>query len=247
MSAAQQLSGVSASAMAWPVLPLAMRIESLIQHDAAASDLQAVALLLKDFAAERLEATLRNLLSQKESMQMIARNSYKHGNGFYKLVLAETEDFKLRLHVWEEGQAAEENIHEHRWHFASTILYGQLQSEAYEESFSPQAKSYREYVYQTQNGRAHKMELGPCRLQCTASSVRQRGDSYSMKPGVLHRIISNNGHATATLMCQSQASRGHNRMLSDEHVIPDVEKRSLTTADVQRLLLSVLSRLQVAR
>ncbi len=53
------------------------------------------------------------LLASEEAIQKIQTASYVHHNGFRKIVLLETQFFKLRLHVFEPiGQiVAQENVH----------------------------------------------------------------------------------------------------------------------------------------
>ncbi|WP_433269263.1 hypothetical protein ACQPZF_06460 [Actinosynnema sp. CS-041913] len=53
--------------------------------------------------------------------------AYRHPNGFLKIVLIAEVEFQLRLHVWRpepDSPVATENVHNHRWDFASAVLVG---------------------------------------------------------------------------------------------------------------------------
>ena len=59
----------------------------------------------------------RELLSRPDYLATIAENSYRHDNGFDKIVLvgSPTSQLKLVLHVWRAGSDRhKDNIHNHR-------------------------------------------------------------------------------------------------------------------------------------
>ena len=48
------------------------------------------------------------------------------------------------------------------------------------------------------------------------------GEHYTMQPNTLHRIVRTDGELTATLMCQTAAARGFNRVLTVPGQVADV-------------------------
>ena len=88
-----------------------------------------VEVALKEFGKKGVEEVIREIIQDQKLLTSIAAISYLHKNGFYKLILADSKDFKLRLHIWLPGTIAYETLHSHRWHFSSTIIVGKLQSE----------------------------------------------------------------------------------------------------------------------
>jgi hypothetical protein len=54
--------------------------------------------------------------------QSIGQRSYLHENGFYKLVLGKNKNFAIRMHHF--CLHSKENVHDHRWPFVSTMLWG---------------------------------------------------------------------------------------------------------------------------
>ncbi|MBI5331176.1 MAG: hypothetical protein HZB71_11255 [Betaproteobacteria bacterium] len=194
---------------------------------------------LDGFANYGLAIRLTQLLRDPVALKDVASRSYRHGNGFYKIVLSASDLYKLRLHIWFAEADAEENIHDHRWWFASRILHGELISETYEDSLSTSDPQFPEYFYRgKQEARAASAELiGISRLRLTGRSVRRAGEGYFLPPGVLHRITGiGHGPMTATLMCQSNPCRAWNRLLTSKDITPDVEQRYLTRSELKEVL-----------
>lgn len=218
--------------------------QQLEQVDNPAVAMRAVEQMLQSFAESDLKYSVYALLQDDVSLAAVAARSYLHGNGFYKLVLSTQSAIKLRMHVWLPGTNAEENIHEHRWHFASIVLAGQLHSEIYQEASHPRAKEYREFLYRVGNKAAKPdlLENGHTRLVCTSSSLLVRGDSYVLDPGTLHRIVSSSGgELTATLMCQAAPARQWNRLITtNDSLLPEVSPRYLSVDELVYVLKQFL-------
>ena len=204
-----------------------------------------VATYLREYAKDRLSRDLLNLVSDDRQLEACAQASYLHGNGFHKVVLAENALYKLRLHVWLPNADAEENLHEHRWHFASTVLVGTLHSEIYAEDATPNAEEFDEYLYlaKSRGAMSNHTFIGKARLARTATSVRNAGECYSMNPNTLHRIVQTSGDFTATLMCQGIPTRRSNRLLTRPHCVPDVAQRYLMPTAVAPVIRETVLRL----
>ena len=95
--------------------------------------LDALGLLVDD--PRVLADWLRSLREDPDATREIARRSYRHPNGFAKLVLHNAQpQFCVRMYVcmyvcmyvWGpgSGRRGETNPHSHRWDFASTVLVG---------------------------------------------------------------------------------------------------------------------------
>lgn len=90
-----------------------------------------------------IECAIQDALCSTEAIQAIAKDSYKHQNGFLKLTLKAKDGEKFRLHVYKVGATADENIHNHRWSFNSKILCGALPM----------------YLYQVVEGNSHRLHI----------------------------------------------------------------------------------------
>lgn len=215
---------------------LSTRIAAQLQRSGSA-DAELAALLART-ATPAWQAALCSLLLTDDAFAgWVAERSYRHGNGFLKVVLLD-QGFKLRLHLWLPGASCEENIHDHRWSIASTILAGELHSEiwadaANDEHFDLQA---HEFLYQAAKGAQpatslslHQSALRLVRRQCLAA-----GSHYALPPATLHRICSHGRELVATLMCSGPAIAGHTRLIAGhEQLIPEVAARRLSVAELR--------------
>lgn len=208
--------------------------------------MQDVATYLRTYAESGLRSALQSLLADSSALQAIAECSYFHGNGFYKVVLAQDERFKLRLHIWMPGGHAEENIHDHRWHFASTIVHGQLVSEIWQEATQPEATEFDEILYLAKELDSPPFQIpnGKTKLLCTQRAVRTAGEAYAMPPGVLHRIVSTGNGLTATLMCQAAPARRWNRLIPHAAITPDITQRYQSVVEMSDVIHKLLLLLQ---
>lgn len=126
---------------------LSSRIAAHLQHSGAADEL--LAALLASTATQEWQAALcETLLTDDAFAAEVAARSYRHGNGFLKVVLLD-RGFKLRLHLWLPGTPCEENIHDHRWSIASAIIAGELNSEIWADAASADESDLlaREHCY----------------------------------------------------------------------------------------------------
>lgn len=216
--------------------PLSRRIATHLQRTGAADE--ALAALLADTATTGWQTALcEALLTDDAFASQVAARSYRHGNGFLKVVLLD-QGFKLRLHLWLPGVSCEENIHDHRWSIASTILTGELHSEiwtdaANNEQFDLLADEFR-YQAATDGQPAGAVPLRSTPLRLTERSCRKAGSHYSLPPATLHRICSHGRQLVATLMCSGPAIAGHTRLIAGrEGLLPEVAARRLSVAELR--------------
>jgi hypothetical protein len=103
----------------------------------ASSDLENPGLLDRVLRVSRSQGLiaplLRGVAEDEGLLSASAAASYRHANGFVKIVLASSPLWALRLHLHNRDGtfAAAEHIHDHRWPFASTILRGTLVEERF--------------------------------------------------------------------------------------------------------------------
>lgn len=177
------------------------------------------------------------LLNDDAFAEQVASRSYQHGNGFLKVVLAD-RGFKLRLHLWLPGNPCEENIHDHRWSIASTIIAGQLHSEIWQDAandgdYDLLAQEYRyEAARPGQAPRTVALARTPLRL--AGRTLHGAGDHYALPTSTLHRICNHGDRLVATLMCSGPAVAGHTRLIAGrEGLRPDVAARKLSVEQLR--------------
>jgi len=154
-----------------------------------------------------------------ERFYAVARASYRHRNGFDKIVLASPpgSSLKLVLHLWEHGDLDGEidHIHNHRWDFASIVLRGTLQYELYKSD--PRGTRYSKLQYQ-RLPRSRSYELAPCgsmTVSAQATANLTTGSTYTWDATLLHRAWAAPGHKTATLIVQGRPIRKRTTVLVD--------------------------------
>jgi hypothetical protein len=222
---AEQLNSQSALARLQAIIATNSKPETAM--DLIASELQVI-------AEHELRDYLNDLLSDEAALSEVAGRSYKHANGFTKIVLMQSEWFKVRLHIWWPEADAAEHIHEHRWWFGSVIVTGTMISETFREATSVRAPEFYEYKYiaKHDNQPPRVAEHGYTKLVREQMTRRQAGDAYKMAPSTLHRVLRSEG-LTATLVCQAGAARLSNRLLSEQEVVDDVEPNYLSSAELR--------------
>ena len=193
---------------------------------------------------------LDEVLANPDLLAEVAGRSYHHGNGFLKVVLANRQGWKLRLHIWFPDAPCEENIHDHRWSFASTVLCGALLSETFVDD--PQGPvNGVEYLYHASQGgdSSRKVASGDFRLRSQGRTMRRAGEAYALPSSVLHRICDYTGKGlVATMMCSAPTRQSTNRLLvSADHagIDPNVEQNPLDPRELA-CLLARFSRAYVA-
>ena len=219
-------------------------IDAAIADTAMPGDaMSVIAKSLRLLASNGLKESLLALMDCPDCLDNIAARSYRHGNGFWKLVLSQSSTHKLRLHIWFPGTDAEENAHDHRWHFASTIVDGTLTSEIWQEAASPDAVAFDELLYFAKDGDLAPVIVpnGKTKLICTKTVVRSAGEAYTMAPGTIHRIVRCGQKLTATLMCQAAPARRWNRLIPKLGQAPDVEQRYLTRPELTAAIVRYLA------
>ncbi len=215
---------------------LSVQIGAHLQRHGHADE--TLAELLANTATANWQAELcAALLTDDEFATQVAARSYRHGNGFLKVVLLD-QGFKLRLHLWFPGVACEENIHDHRWSIASTVLSGELHSEIWADAAKDQTFDLQgtEHCYQaaTASEPAKAVALRPTPLRRVRLCRLAAGGHYALPPATLHRICSHGSQLVATLMCSGPAIAGHTRLITgDEQLIPAVAARGLSLAELR--------------
>lgn len=153
---------------------------------------------------ENLSLLIKGICSDASMLDKTLSGSYYHGNGFHKIVLLSGRAFKLRLHHF--GSSAKipmENIHDHRWCFASTILYGDLKMDLFCPSDQgPNSEKTYHFIYQSdKSGGNYKTDfVNVAHLRKSESRLYRPGDSYLMKTHELHRIQNMSGQESVTLI-----------------------------------------------
>ena len=199
---------------------------------------------------DSMHALLRDIVDSPKLISEIAARSYYHGNGFLKVVLLD-RGYKLRLHIWFKGSACEENIHSHRWAFASHVLTGALKSELWADAANDDAPTLTaaEYRYTAEHTchkkvvKATKQALGHTALIKQQDVMQRAGTSYVMTQYQLHRINHPGEALVATIICTAPTAVLTNRLFPTTDV-PKLHPAKLSMAELKLALLHYLAQTQ---
>lgn len=144
---------------------------------------------------DSMRAIAQEVLHDDAALAAVAARSYTHSNGFDKITLISSRhpEFKLRLHAWWVTDREDRNtefIHNHRWHFRSSMLCGRAHLEMYEERTGG-APVYRHEYEPRDNGlETYGLRVaGPSALAPGLMLTLTPGCTYAMGPDLLHRVI----------------------------------------------------------
>jgi hypothetical protein len=188
-----------------------------------------------------LRQLLKETAASEERLEEVRAGSYRHPNGFDKLVLlrGSDPDYKLRLHVWwaEGSPPAELNIHNHRWDFATVLVLGTYCFQIFEEA--PAGRTFHEYRYHSPGtGDAFSMTpVGSSRLASVLEGRLEQGSSYLIDHATLHWIEGEERRTTATLVLQAPVSSPSTRVFSPE---PMPEEHANDAVPLQRMSVDEL-------
>lgn len=156
---------------------------------------------IKDLAQRDLPTQIiKEVLSDKKILEIIAKRSYEHVNHFDKIVLVDNKDphgFRLTLHSWNCNYGKdipdEELIHNHRFSFWSHIFRGNLIAETFSEkkTFSIERKTFNKYIYRpSTTGNIHTCSFQEkAQLNKIEKVTKEQGETYYLKFSTIHRIL----------------------------------------------------------
>lgn len=178
-------------------------------------------------APENLPQLISAILHNEKASEKMLKESYYHQNGFDKIVLLSGKDFKLRLHHFHArpGHAPMENIHDHRWAFASSIIRGGFNMHLFEEHpDGEEERTLHNYHSAKVDQKYATEEIGKRRLKVIERLQYVAGDSYIMLPDELHSIIHIPNQEAITLIMTGNNERSTCKLYA-KGIIEDEQKQ----------------------
>lgn len=187
----------------------------------------AVAAALREIARPaHVREMLGEFIEDVQATPWYESDSYTHDNGFDKIVLFEdqTTKMKMRLHIWHEHVATEprprQNVHNHRWDFASAVLIGSVEHVAYRFATDGETgESFYHYRYYARGSKEHYdlESLGASHLIFLERLEVHAGEVYSVDNDILHRVDVGPGAAATLVITHENVSWVTNDLLSERH------------------------------
>jgi hypothetical protein len=195
-------------------------LEAMLSSEIEQTRLRAVVATLS--GKPQLAVLLRSLLADRDWMAVAAAQSYAHPLGFDKLALVTPRGFnyQLSLHVWwpEQVQIVED-IHNHRFAFASAVLKGVLEMQTFERAEDGIPMQEYQSSPGDRVGISQFRHVGDASLSCTSISRMPAGSVYYLSSCTVHRIATASAdELTATLFLQGPIMRLWTAVFSDHRI-----------------------------
>ncbi|OXM49460.1 hypothetical protein [Amycolatopsis alba] len=188
---------------------------------------------------------LEEILRNEESVRDAAKRSYWHPNGFAKMVLHASADFRIRLHVWPEAaepSRGESNPHSHRWEFASTVIAGEgMHMVEYGETAAGGDLHTRYWYGVDPADPAALRRDGQARLKKLRAPHVRYGQVYSCDTEVVHTVRPIDASLTATLVLQGPHRSAKTVVYCLPDQTDDQPNGELTEEDFRVLVGSVVA------
>jgi hypothetical protein len=139
--------------------------------------------------------------------------SHLHPNGFAKIALLESpcSNWRLRLHVWPE-RSGDAHIHDHRWDFASFVVFGQLSVSNYMVATTGTRRQVTRLSDADVNGHKSGTVLSPQRLRLVSSYDLPAGATHSLSYTEPHTVFNVTHQPAATLVVTGPPHRDHSHV-----------------------------------
>ncbi len=174
-------------------------------------------ILYKQF---NLNEFLLSLEKDSNILKLIASSSYTHEIGFDKIVIHPylNTNFQLRLNVWwadKYRNASFENIHTHRWDYATVLLIGEYEYKNYKISDSEGVEKYW-YNYFPRHEEAFNMKLiGRRKLSIESNEILKKGNIMSLDSFTPHKITPKEGINTISFFLNQKPIKEYTDVYSD--------------------------------
>lgn len=171
-----------------------------------------------------IRSIVESICASGECLERCARASVAHPLGFDKFTLIGSPSYQLKLHVWWPSASSRplEDIHNHRFDFASAVIVGFLQSEVFRMSTTGAPVVRYSEINDVDQGRYEFVEEGFAHVGLSQRYSVGPRSVYFTTAEVLHRVFAPARDLTATLFFKLPHVRRETTVLVD----PALPKRS---------------------
>ena len=168
---------------------------------------------------------LRQILDDRQLLKEVASRSYRHTNHFDKIVVIDSGNnlgYRLTLHLWNppysEQETQDEQIHDHRFSFWSSVLVGRIVFQNYARDAS--GTIFNEYQYIPEKRdlatmRNFYIDVGGSPLLEGAPTKGKTGDVYHLPYNCIHRVVLPSSEMTCTLVLRGPRQKNYASVFSN--------------------------------
>lgn len=168
-----------------------------------------IRLLQSPSSARGIQELMRDLCGDEALLAECARRSTAHPLGFDKVILLDRRDYQLQMHVWwpTRDSRPHEDIHDHRFDFASTVLLGRLLAETFDVGGDGASMARYTQRSSTSHGdyQFRHEDYVPTRL--VHAGVLPAGSAYFLDSHMLHRVVVDEKDLVVTLFLRLWSER----------------------------------------
>jgi hypothetical protein len=186
------------------------------------------------------------------AVEELARKSYLHENGFYKLTILDNPigRIRMRLHLWSANVnvSSVENIHNHRFNYFSHLLAGTLLNKIWKITLrGAEFKRYKYYPRLLEQSYALDY-CGESRLENVQETKYRIGDTYWMDAREFHTVNVEPGTDALTLFVEDRSNlRSYADVFSNRYFERTVfcPANSLKPSEYITLLIQIIALIRV--
>lgn len=153
-----------------------------------------------------------------------AGQSYRHPNGFVKLVAyaSPCSRFRLRVHIWPPGCERQRlNVHTHRYAFVSLVARGQIDDYLWRPSANGLIFNRFIYTPRDADGYYAHEHSGSAALEIEDVRRHTSGALYSLAPAQLHYTAPVSGTSPVTFFAEDRRALQPEALTYSRHHRPD--------------------------
>jgi len=195
-----------------------------------------------------LRTLIENLVDNQEELENVARRSYCHNNGFFKILLIDNRpSYSIRLHIWPEQPFQECDIHNHPWDMSVLILNGSYEWPIYIVENTQEANNCCE-LYQCKYLKDYSghsfLKKGNVKVIETGRETFQRGDIIQLLSTKYHSVKKNNSSPADSIMITSRSKVLNADVISNREMTckTTLYNTSVDSSILKEKLLSFLDR-----
>lgn len=178
-----------------------------------------------------------------DKLEVATKFGYQHANGFQKVTLFKNSACCLRAHIWGDGISKAENIHTHRWGFASRVLLGSVSESRFELLKTGDPMDEFGYVRDPSAAQGTLGYLRSVELAHTEEVIHEESTIYSMSTQQIHRINDKHGGRLVTLVLTGtvRSPRSLVYASSGQRPVEDSDQNALTVDGTRAALTRLVS------